>query len=63
VEDVVTDGGEARPIVTTALRPTWSESAERRATAPGVGENSDQVLSELGYTPAEIARLRQRQIV
>ena len=59
VEDVAIEGGETRPMVTTALRPTWSEATGRAGAAPFAGENSDEVLGELGYQPAEIAQLRR----
>jgi alpha-methylacyl-CoA racemase len=63
VEEVATAGGETRPMVTTALRPTWSHATKRDRAAPAAGQDSDEVLGELGYEPAEIEHLRRRKIV
>jgi crotonobetainyl-CoA:carnitine CoA-transferase CaiB-like acyl-CoA transferase len=34
-----------------------------RSTVPALGEHTDQVLGELGYTPDEISDLRERNVV
>lgn len=48
--------GELR---TTAIPTEWSESVpENRLHAPELGENTRQVLSEFGYSDAEIDKLR-----
>jgi crotonobetainyl-CoA:carnitine CoA-transferase CaiB-like acyl-CoA transferase len=63
VEEVATGGGEARSMVTTAFRPTWSRVVGRGGAAPVAGEDSDEVLVELGYQPAEIAQLHRSQTI
>ena len=58
VEETPIGGGETRPAVTTALRPTWGRSGRPLVAAPRPGQHSDEILRELGYQPAEIERLR-----
>lgn len=44
----------------TLSSPFWLTDVEKRppAMSPGLGEHNDDVLSELGFTPAEAAKLR-----
>ena len=41
----------------------FSETPARIGTAPELGEHTDEVLAGLGYTPAEVLRLRERGVV
>jgi crotonobetainyl-CoA:carnitine CoA-transferase CaiB-like acyl-CoA transferase len=34
-----------------------------RATAPKLGEHTDQVLTGLGYAPVDIAALRRERVI
>ncbi|NIO42496.1 MAG: CoA transferase [Burkholderiales bacterium] len=52
------------PLYAPRTPTGWSESApEPRTPAPRLGEHSLQVLTELGYTRDEIARLKANNIV
>ena len=50
------------PIVTNPLHLSATPS-EIRHRAPSVGEHTDQILGDLGYTAGEIADLRERRVV
>ena len=50
------------PIADTPVRLSQSAGAIRRR-APAVGEHTDEILGELGYSAAEIADLRRLDIV
>ena len=50
------------PLVAPAMTLTGCERA-LRAPTPDLGENTDEVLTELGYDRAAIGRLRERQVV
>ena len=39
------------------------EPGRLRGPAPGLGDDTDAVLGELGYSEAEIASLRGRKVV
>jgi len=41
----------------------FSETPARIGTAPELGADNDAVLGELGYSPAQIAGLRERRII
>jgi crotonobetainyl-CoA:carnitine CoA-transferase CaiB-like acyl-CoA transferase len=41
----------------------FSETPARIGIAPELGADNESVLSELGYTPAQIADLRERKII
>ena len=41
----------------------FSETPARIGTAPELGQHNDAVLADLGYTPAQIAALQQREII
>ena len=41
----------------------FSETPAAIGVAPELGADNDAVLSELGYTPAQIADLRERKII
>jgi crotonobetainyl-CoA:carnitine CoA-transferase CaiB-like acyl-CoA transferase len=41
----------------------FSETPARVGIAPELGANNDTILAELGYTPAEIDGLREREII
>lgn len=34
-----------------------------RSAPPGLGEHTDEVLSELGYTPQQVAALRRPRVI
>jgi crotonobetainyl-CoA:carnitine CoA-transferase CaiB-like acyl-CoA transferase len=34
-----------------------------RTPAPDTGEHNDEILAELGYSPADIATLRQDKVI
>jgi crotonobetainyl-CoA:carnitine CoA-transferase CaiB-like acyl-CoA transferase len=36
---------------------------EIRTRAPTLGEHTDQIMGELGYSDAEIAQLREKRVV
>jgi crotonobetainyl-CoA:carnitine CoA-transferase CaiB-like acyl-CoA transferase len=59
VEEPPAGDRDTRPLITTALRPTWGERAGEARPAPRPGQHSDELLRELGFAPAEIARLRR----
>jgi crotonobetainyl-CoA:carnitine CoA-transferase CaiB-like acyl-CoA transferase len=50
------------PLANTAVRLSTSPGSIRRR-APMLGEHTDEVLGELGYTAAEIVSLRESQVV
>ncbi|MGC4397752.1 CaiB/BaiF CoA transferase family protein [Hydrogenophaga sp. T2] len=55
-----------RPVQTrTALLPITLDGARPgvRSAPPALGEHSEAVLTELGYTPAEIAQLREAGVL
>jgi crotonobetainyl-CoA:carnitine CoA-transferase CaiB-like acyl-CoA transferase len=41
----------------------FSETPARIGVAPELGAHNDEILAELGYTPAQIADLRERKII
>ena len=50
------------PLVELPLRMSAAEVGRKRRP-PLAGEHTDAILADLGYTPADIAGLRERQIV
>ena len=53
---------ETHQVVTSGFI-TDRDGPQVRQPAPLLGDSTNQVLSELGYGPEEIARLRERKIV
>jgi crotonobetainyl-CoA:carnitine CoA-transferase CaiB-like acyl-CoA transferase len=49
-------------ILRNAVRMT-DAPATVRAPSPGIGDHTDDVLTELGYLPAEIDRLRAQEVI
>ena len=49
-------------VVNQAARLSRTPACMARAT-PELGEHTDEVLAELGYSPAEVASLRQENVV
>jgi crotonobetainyl-CoA:carnitine CoA-transferase CaiB-like acyl-CoA transferase len=41
----------------------FSETPAHAGIAPDLGAHNDEILGELGYTPAQIGDLRQRKII
>ncbi|MCP5179070.1 MAG: CoA transferase [Pseudomonadales bacterium] len=54
--------GEEQPIVGTPIAMT-ATPLEPAGTAPGLGEHTDAVLGEFGYSAAEIAALRADGVI
>ena len=53
-----------KDLLLPGIVPKLSETpGETRWIGPRLGEHTDDVLREAGYTPAEIAALRQRRVV
>lgn len=50
------------PLVAFPLKFSQLGPALRRP-APRIGEHNEEVLTELGYTPSEIANLRQKKVI
>jgi crotonobetainyl-CoA:carnitine CoA-transferase CaiB-like acyl-CoA transferase len=54
-------------LVRNAVRMTDGQSADELATVrtatPEAGAHSDEILTELGYDPAQIARLREHHVI
>ena len=50
-------------FLTIGCPPKFSSYKPVVKQAPALGEHTDQVLKEIGYTPEEIAALRQKHIV
>ena len=49
------------PVIANALK--LSDSPARYDRIPALGEDSDAILGELGYSAAEIAKLRAEKII
>lgn len=54
--------GEPLPLLGPAVKLSASPAGVRRRP-PALGEHTDEVLAGLGYTPAEVLRLRERGVV
>jgi crotonobetainyl-CoA:carnitine CoA-transferase CaiB-like acyl-CoA transferase len=50
------------PLVAPAVTMTGYRR-ELRAPTPELGENTEEILAELGYDEAAISRLRERQAI
>jgi crotonobetainyl-CoA:carnitine CoA-transferase CaiB-like acyl-CoA transferase len=50
------------PLADTPVRFSETEAGIRRR-APTLGEHTDQILKELGYTDQEIAELHDKRVV
>ena len=50
-------------FLTIGCPPKFSSYTPQVKPAPALGEHTDEVLKEIGYTPEEIASLRQKHIV
>ena len=50
------------PHIRTPVRMSASAVAVRR-TAPKLGQHTDQILTGLGYTPADVAELRRERVI
>ena len=53
-----TVGTSAGPIPALLPPGSWERAAPRMDEVPALGQHTDAILQELGYGPAEIARLR-----
>jgi alpha-methylacyl-CoA racemase len=55
---------EADGLIQPGVAPRFSRTpGEVSRPAPATGEHTDQILDELGLTPADIAGLRNRSVV
>jgi formyl-CoA transferase len=62
IETITANDGE--PLKVPGVVPKLSATpGALRTTAPKLGEHTDEVLREIGYNEADIARLRQAKIV
>jgi formyl-CoA transferase len=62
IRDIVAGDGE--PLRVPGIVPVLSSTpGEIRSAAPKLGEHTDQVLAEVGYSAEEIRKLREKQIV
>lgn len=61
----LTDGPKAGDVVKTTLLPVMMDGERLgvRRNPPRIGENTDELLAELGYSAEEIQALRQEQVV
>ena len=49
------------PVIANALKMSASESRYDRI--PALGENSDEILKELGYDAAGVTQLREEKVI
>jgi itaconate CoA-transferase len=49
------------PVIANALK--MSASAARYDRIPALGENNEEILKELGYDGAALARLREEKVI
>ena len=58
------DHPECGPMKMTGFPWDFSETpASWRREAPRFGQHTDEILSEVGYTPDEIKGFRQREVI
>jgi crotonobetainyl-CoA:carnitine CoA-transferase CaiB-like acyl-CoA transferase len=50
------------PHIRTPVRMSASDVGVR-ATAPKLGQHTDEILASLGYAPADIAALRRDRVI
>jgi itaconate CoA-transferase len=53
----------AGPLTTLRLPGSWTDEEAPVGAVPAVGEHTELVLADLGYTREEIARLRAQGVV
>jgi formyl-CoA transferase len=62
IQEIVAGDGE--PLKVPGIVPKLSATPGAiRAPAPKLGEHTDEVLKEIGYSPAEIEELRKKQVL
>jgi formyl-CoA transferase len=62
IQEIVAGDGE--PLKVPGIVPKLSATPGAiRAPAPKLGEHTDEVLKEIGYSPSEIAELRKKQVL
>jgi len=56
--------GDGEPLKVPGIVPKLSATPGAiRSSAPKLGEHTDQVLTEIGYSPSEIEELRKKQVL
>jgi formyl-CoA transferase len=56
--------GDGEPLKVPGIVPKLSATPGAiRAPAPKLGEHTDEVLKEIGYSPSEIEELRKKQVL
>lgn len=63
VEEIAGEEGRSFTVMASPLRPSWREESAPSPPAPRAGEDSDEILAELGYAAEEIAELHRDGVV
>ena len=63
IQDIALASGQTIRQVSFPVQFSNCDPKQIRRPPPELGEHSDQILSEIGYSEAETARLRQEGVV